>query len=329
MPKSSNQKLKLLYIKELLEKYSDEEHPVTVADIQKYLAERDVAAERKSIYSDIEMLTRYGMDIIYDRRGYYLASRSFELPELKLLVDSVQASKFITRKKSEALISKLEELAGAGQARQLQRQVYVANRVKTMNESIYYNIDRIHKAISEDRQIKLKYFDYAVSGEKVFRRGGAYYKISPFALLWDDENYYLVAYDAQAGMLKHYRVDKMLDIRLDDAGREGRQCFESEDISSYSKKVFGMFNGEKRTVTMEFQSHLANAVIDRMGKETIRVPRGEDRFSTTAEVVVSPQFFAWLCGFGDEAKITYPPDVAEQMRRHVEKIEELYAPGTE
>ena len=207
MARSSNQKLKPLYIMEYLLRNTDEEHPATVNQLIAYLESHGISAERKSIYSDIEALQVFGIDIERkdggSRSGYYVAGRRFELPELKLLVDSVQSSKFITHKKTDALIKKIETLASIHEAQLLNRQVFVANRVKTMNESIYYNVDEIHSGISGNRKIRFLYFEYTVAKERSYRRGGEYYVVSPFAMTWDDENYYMVAYDSEAARIKH------------------------------------------------------------------------------------------------------------------------------
>lgn len=316
MAKSANQKLKLLYLMRILLDKTDENHPMTVAELIAALADYGVSAERKSIYDDLESLRLFGMDIIQVRSkttGYYIGGREFELPELKLLVDSVQSSKFITQRKTLSLIKKIESLASRYDAQLLQRQVYVQNRVKTMNESVFYSVDEISGAISDDRRIRFKYFDYTISKERAFRKNGEYYEVSPFALIWDDENYYLLAYDAAAGIMKHYRVDKMEGIRETDEKRLGKDVFEQIDMSAYSKKVFGMFSGDEERVKLRFTDHLVGAVIDRFGKDTVIVPDEQGYFTTTVTVAVSPQFFAWIFGFGDEAEILSPPRVRDEM----------------
>ena len=216
MARSSFQKLKILYVMDFLLRNSDENHPVSVAQLIAELSGHGISAERKSIYDDIESLREYGLDVIQSgtgkSSGYYVASREFELPELKLLVDSVQSSKFITYKKTMSLIKKIENLTSVYDAQTLSRQVYVKNRIKTMNESIYYNVDEIHRGIAANRKIRFHYFEYTVQKERRFRRAGAWYIISPYALSWDDENYYLVGFDSEAGRIKHFRVDKMTDI---------------------------------------------------------------------------------------------------------------------
>jgi len=328
MPKSQNQKLKLLYILQLLTEKSDEQHPVPVSEIIRYLEMNAVLAERKSIYSDIEALRLYGLDILQQRGvngGYYIANRDFELPELKLLVDSVQASKFITYKKTLALIRKIEGLSSSYEARLLNGQVYVKNRIKSMNESIYYNVDEIHLAIARNSKICFKYVEYSIGKERVCRHGGAVYCISPFALTWDDENYYMIGYDGTAGIIKHFRVDKMTEIRVTGDKRDGVELFEDLDLASYCNMHFGMFTGKEEKVTLEFENSLVGAVIDRFGKDIAVIPSDGERFRIQTDVAVSPQFFGWLCAFGKGVCVIAPENVVEQMKRHVDGIAELYA----
>lgn len=316
MAKSERQKLKILYIMQYLLRHSDESHPVSVAQIIAELEKHGISAERKSIYSDIEALRDFGVDILPCRgrvNVYYVASREFELPELKLLVDSVQSSKFITQKKTLSLIKKIESLASVFDAQFLSRQVFVRGRVKSMNESVYYNVDEISGAIARDQMIRFQYYEYTVGKERRARRDGAWYEVSPFALMWDDENYYMLAWDGEAEKLKHYRVDKMAGIDTVGRFREGKEIFEKIDMSAYSKKVFGMFTGEQETVRIRFANRLAGAVIDRFGRDVMLIRDGEERFIVSVEVEVSPQFFAWVFGFGAEAEILSPERVRAEM----------------
>ena len=328
MARSSNQKLKLLYMMEYFLQNTDEEHPVTTAQIINHLAAHDISAERKSIYDDIEALRLFGLDIIRvdsgRSSGYYVAARAFELPELKLLVDSVQSSKFITHKKSSALIKKIETLASIHEARLLSRQVFVKNRIKAMNESIYYNVDEIQAGISSNKKIQFLYFEYNIAKERVYRHNGAIYVVSPFAMTWDDENYYLVAYDSNAGKIKHYRVDKMDQISVLDEDRDGQEAYNALDMAVYSKKTFGMFTGDDTTVKLRFKNHLAGAVIDRLGRDVFLIADGPDHFTVRTDVVVSPQFFAWVLGFGTEVKIIGPDHIVTAMKDYVCSVAELY-----
>lgn len=328
MARSANQKLKLLYLYDYLMRSTDEGHPVTLAQMAEYLARQDIAAERKSLYDDMEALRRFGLDVqtvrVGSATGYFIGERDFQLPELKLLVDSVQSSKFITEKKSVELIRKLERLTSEAGARQLHRQVWVRGRIKTMNESIYYTVDAVHAAIEADRPVTFRYYEWNAARQRVFRRDGKRYAVSPWALLWDDENYYLVAYDHEAGFFKHFRVDKMTDIRAGKAPRLGAEAFAALDMAAYSDTHFGMFSGEVRRVRLLFENSLAGPVIDRFGADVSLVPEDEGHFSVTLQAAVNVQFYGWLCGFGDRVRILSPADAAEGMRAHVEAIARLY-----
>lgn len=327
MAKGANQKLKPLYLMRLLLEKSDENHTLSIQDMIDGLAACGISAERKSIYGDLEALRLFGLDIVQSRgktTGYYVAARRFELPELKLLVDSVQSSKFITQKKTLSLIKKIESLASVYDAQLLQRQVYVRNRVKSMNESVYYNVDEISNAISGDRMISFKYFELDMNKRRCFRHGGRLYEISPFALMWDDENYYMLGYDAAAGRMKHYRVDKMLGIASMEGARLGKDIFSQMDMSAYSKQVFGMFTGSGQSVKLRFEKHLAGAVLDRFGKETMLIPDGEEHFTVTVSVAVSPQFYAWLFGFGTEVEILSPESARRSLASLAASVAGIY-----
>ena len=327
MAKSPNQKLKLLVLLRFLQRQSDEAHPVAMSEMIRELERWGISAERKSLYDDLETLRSFGADVVSVRgkkAGYYLGAREFELAELKLLVDSIQSSKFITQRKTLSLIRKLEGLCSVHDAQLLERQVYVRGRVKSMNESVYYNVDAISDAIARDRQLRFRYFEFTVSRERRYRRAGSFYQLSPYALIWDDENYYLLAWDEPERRFKHFRVDKMTQIAALEQRRAGSEAFRELDMSVYSQHVFGMFAGEPKPVRMRFTSHLAGAVIDRFGKDVMLIPEGEERFTVTAEVAVSPQFFAWIFGFGTEAEILSPAPVREEAGRTAAGIAALY-----
>lgn len=328
MPKSANQKLKLLYIIKILSEKTDEEHGITTQDLIAELERFEIQAERKSIYNDIEQLQQFGYDIAASKSknigGYYLASREFELPELKLLVDAVQASKFITIKKSNELIKKIESLASKHEAKQLQRQVYVSNRVKTENENIYYNVDYIHRAIQNNVKISFQYFEWNIDKKMRFRKDGKRYQISPWALIWRDENYYLVAFDETDRKVKHYRVDKMLDIEVLKVPREGMELLKQFQIAEYANKTFGMYAGSEETVTMQFANRLIGVMIDRFGKEIDIRKRDEDYFSVRVKVAISGQFFGWLTGLGNEARIIAPQSIVKEYHQYLKSLVGLY-----
>lgn len=314
MGRTENQKLKLLYLKELFERQSDEEHLLSMQDILDALAAQGIRAERKSVYDDILCLQQFGMDIVTVKGrngGYFLASRTFELPELKLLVDAVQSSKFLSERKSMQLIAKLETLASGYAAGSLRRQVTVAGRVKTMNESVYYSVDLLHEAIQKNSRITFRYFDWDLQGRRRFRPKT--YEASPIALCWEDENYYLVAYGAPHG-LTHYRVDKMTEIAATGVPRESNDETHSFDPAVYSQQVFGMFRGEQCRMKLRFENSLAGVVLDRFGRDRLLVPDGPDHFVFQADISVSPTFLGWLAGFGGRAEIVFPASAAEAYR---------------
>lgn len=328
MPKGTNQKVKLIYIIKYLMENTDENHKVTMPDILKYLEGYDITAERKGIYNDIETIRELGIDVVGEKIGrnffYYIASRDFEIAELKLLVDAIQSSKFITEKKSQELIKKLEGLVSVHEAKQLQRQVYVAGRAKTINEGIYYNIDALHNAISTNRKIQFQYFQWNVKKEMELRRNGEFYEVSPWALLWEDENYYLVGFDSAYNEIRHYRVDKMLKISCTEENREGKEYFEKFNLAEYSKKNFGMFSGEEEIVKLQVHKDLIGVIIDRFGKDVMIVPAGETDFRINVKVAVSPQFFGWVFGLGNKVKILGPEAVVNRMKEEIRKANALY-----
>ena len=323
MAKGNNQKFKLIYLIKILERLTDEDHSLTMSQIITELESNDISAERKSVYSDLEALRELGYDVIGDDSGryygYFLGERTFELAELKLLVDSVSASKFITDKKSKALIKKLESLTSAYNAGKLERQVVVGDRVKTMNESIYINVDMIHSAIAENSQIRFRYFNYNPKKEIEYKRDGEFYYVSPWALIWNDENYYLVAYDSLDEKIKHFRVDKMNKMSLVEARREGGQEFKKINISEYSGRVFGMYSGRTERVKMEFDNELSGVVIDKFGKDVNIVKTGAKKFLVIENVNVSKQFFGWIFGLGEGAKIIGPQSVVDEMNLEMMK----------
>ena len=310
----------------MLLRQTDEDHPLTVAQIIEALAREDIKAERKSIYDDLEALRLFGLDVQCRKGktpGWFIGSREFELPELKLLMDAVQSSRFITQKKSDALIRKLESLASIHQAGQLQRQVYVSGRIKVMNESIYYNVDKLHTAIAAQKAITFKYFDYDIARQKVFRREGKRYVVSPYGLIWNNENYYLVAFDHANRDMRHYRVDKMTEIAVTCLGREGKEQYPDFQLAQYGQKHFGMYSGPEWKVTLRGRRDKAGLVWDRFGQDVILVPDGEDHFTVTLPVVISPQFFGWLMGLDGSLTLTAPREAVQAYRQKLTAALEL------
>lgn len=329
MSKSSMQKQKLLYLQKILLEKTDEAHALTLNEIKEELALYGIHTERKSLYDDLSILENFGLDICKIRTNtvkYFVGSREFEIPELKLLVDAIQSSKFITHTKSLKLIKKIEGLVSENDGKQLNRQVYVTNRVKTLNEQIYYNVDYLHNAISANRMISFKYIEWKVNfggNQKVIRsekHDGKTYIVSPWALCWDDENYYLVAYDGEAKMIKHYRVDKMESISMLDSEREGTDLFNDFNLAHYAKSVFSMFGGEECDVKLSVDNSLIGVIADRFGSDVYIVRESDTTFNITVRVVLSPQFYAWIFGLGSKVRILTPKRAVDDF---CDKIQEL------
>ena len=329
MPKGTNQKFKLYRLAQIMLEMTDDEHYITMPEIIEALGKYEITADRKSIYNDLRDLEVLGIEVEGESVGksyhYHVVNRPFELAELKLLVDAIQSSKFITERKTNTLIKKLEKMISKYETMKLQRQVFVSGRIKTMNESIYYTVDAIHNAISENRKIYFQYYQWNVKKEPELRHGGAYYHISPWGLLWDHENYYLIGYDSRAEQIRHYRVDKMLHILLSEEIREGKEEFQKIDMASYSKKSFGMFGGKEQSVKLLVENSLAGVIVDRFGKDVMMIPADADHFTVSVDVQVSSQFISWVFALGSQAKIVSPKNVVNQVRKEIEKLAEQYA----
>lgn len=324
MAKMPNQKMKALYIMDYLMRNTDEEHPAPMRDILAYLESCGISAERKSIYSDIEGLQLFGVDILSCTKGYYVVSREFELPELKMLVDCVSASKFITEKKSEKLIKKIESLASRHEAGKLHRQVYIADRIKAGNEEIYRSVDTLSEAINEKRKISFRYFEYGIDKKPKYRNGGNEYIVSPYSLTVSDENYYLIAHYPKHEDLTHFRVDRMSDIVIIDEVQDSAESIMGENFSigEYSKKLFSMFSGESSRVEIICENRVMNSVIDRFGKDVFVLKVDDEHFKVTVSVDLSPTFFAWIFTFGGKMRISAPEEAKEKFNEIIKKFME-------
>ena len=315
MAKSDNQKLKIFYILDYLERNSSEKHPVRASELIAMLeSQHDIRAERKTIYSDIAALQDYGIDIVSlpgKNGGYYIASRNFELPELKLLIDAVQSSRYLTEKKSRELIEKLCNQCNEHDARLMKRNVVVSGRVKSMNETIYYNVDTIQEAIAERRQIIFKYFDWGIDGKRRYR--DRHYEASPYGLCQDNENCYLLALSPRHGVTS-YRVDRMTDIQISEEPRLPCPELTGKALYEHAGRLFQMYAGDAVAVKLRFHKDLTNVVMDRFGRDTMLIPDGEDHFTFVVKVAVSPMFLSWVIGFGTKAKILHPQSVIDRCR---------------
>lgn len=328
MARGNNQKLKLIRLAQIMLEKTDDTHFITMPEIMSELEKYEVTAERKSIYSDLKELENMGIEVEGEQRGklyyYHVVGRQFELPELKLLVDSIQASKFVTAKKTNELIKKLETLCSEHEAKQLQRQIFVDDRVKARNESIYYSVDAIHNAIASNKKITFQYFNWNIRKEMELRHNGEFYIISPWALSYDDENYYLVGYDSKSEKIKHYRVDKMLKIDTCDEAREGKELFKSFNIAEYSKKNFAMFGGEEEGVTVKLSNDMCGVFIDRFGKDITFVPIDNNNCTVHLNVAMSSHFFGWIFALGDKVSIVGPPSVVKSVKKEIERLVSQY-----
>ena len=325
MPKSDNQKLKIFYILDYLERNSNPDHPVRASELIAMLErQHNILCERKTVYSDIAALQDYGVDIVSlpgKSGGYYIASRNFELPELKLLIDAVQSSRFLTEKKSRELIEKLCNQCNEHDARLMRRDVVVSGRVKSMNETIYYNVDAIQDAISQNKQISFRYFDWGMDGKRKYREKD--YLASPYGLCQDNENCYLLAFSDRHGITS-YRVDRMSDIRTLTENRIPCPELTGKALTAHANRLFQMYAGDATDVKLRFHKSLVNVVIDRFGRDILLIPDGEEHFVFTVNVAVSPMFLSWVIGFGSKAKIVHPQSVIDQCRQMCREAMEQY-----
>lgn len=327
MPRSFNQKLKILYLMKFLQEKTDREHPVSVKDIIQTMEAYGISVERKTVYDDIETLRTFGMKIGSRRgkpAGFYLEECTFELPELKFLMDAVQSSKFITEKQSAALVRKLENLASVHEAKKLKSQVFLMPGIKTLNEEIYTNIETIYDAISANRQISFRYYQWTLSRELKPKRGGERYRVSPGKLLWNNDNYYLMGLDESSGIVKHYRVDKMMDVAVEEEKRSGESVFRDFDMGRFSAETFGMFDGKETILKIRFSNELVGVVLDRFGKKAVLQRSDDTHFFLQTHIRVSGQFFGWLTGLGPGAEIVSPEKVRKEYKSFLTKILKTY-----
>lgn len=322
MPKSFNQKLKILYLMKAFEEKTDREHPMSVAEIIQYLAGYGISVERKTVYDDIETLRTFGLKIANRRgriAGYYLAERRFEVPELKILMDAVQSSRFLTQKQSRDLLKKLETLTSVSEARKLQHQTYSVPGVKSPNGEVYQNIKCIYEAIAGNSQVSFQYYEWDFSKNLRKKRNGEFYQVSPWKLIWQNENYYLLGLDEKSGIVKHYRVDKIKHINIEKHKRNGESIFEKFDMEKFSAGTFGMFGGNETPVRMEFENRFVGVVLDRFGQNIMLIPRDGEHFSMQARINVSPKFFGWIASLGSGAVIVSPENVRREYISFLKK----------
>ena len=315
MPKSYDQKLRILYVWDYLQKNSHETRPVRTSELIDMLwSKHQIRSERKSVYSDITTLQEFGVDIITVKGrngGFFIGERSFQRSELKLLIDAVQSSRYLTESKSRELIQKLCDQCNEQDARLMRRNIFVSGRVKSMNNSILYNVDHIQDAITKNVRITFRYFDWDMSGNRKYREKE--YEASPYGLCQDNENCYLLAHSARHGITS-YRVDRMTDIVVTDFRRTPCPELTGTALTEHVNKLFQMFAGDSVQVKMRFHESMLNVVIDRFGRDIMLIPDGPEHFNFTVPVVVSPMFLSWVIGFGNKAKVLYPESVVRQCK---------------
>ena len=301
-----------------MQEQTDDTHMLTMSQIIDELAKYDIEAQRKSVYDDLAALNFYGIEIIkhqeFGNTLYYCGARDFELAELHIIIDAIASSKFITETKSKELIKKIEHMASNYDAKLIDRDVYVSGRVKNMNESIFYTVDAIQNAIANNHRITFQYFSWNVDGEMELKHDGKIYNISPWALLWDNENYYLLGYDNAVKDFKHYRVDKMLHAEETKDKRQGEAKFNKLDKEIYTKKHFRMFGGEEERVTLLCKNEMANVIIDQFGRDVTLRKVDDEHFKVNVDVVVSSQFLSWVIALEGNVIIDGPAKVKKKMK---------------
>ncbi|MDD7403485.1 MAG: WYL domain-containing protein [Butyribacter sp.] len=319
-----NVRLRILLVMELFFEKTDENHGVSMQNILSWLESNNLSGERKSVYEDIHALQQYGLDIRYfaDDKTYRLAGRSMELAELKLLVDAIHASKFITKEKADEMIHHVEDMASQYQRSSLHREVY-AEKPKSVSKAGFANMDILHEAITKNRQVTFQYLVWNTDKTLQEKHNGKTYCVSPWLMVWADENYYLAAYDGEEQKMKHFRVDKISNVVLQEMLREGEEEFHKIDTANYSTSHFGMYGGEAKRVSVRFANHLAGVVLDRFGTEIQILKEDEEHFKAALPVVVSNQFFGWIFGLGNQVQIL-TEDVAKQYKQYLEETLSLY-----
>ena len=318
MPHVGGQKLKIINEYQILMEESDEKNQINAIEMTRRLKNRGIPAERKSVYKDMTTLMDAGVDVVKGEKGYYIGTRVFELAELKLLVDAVGASKFISQDKTKELVEKITSLASVDEATQLKRQVVVPDKALSSNEKIFYTIDVVYQCIDNDKKMTFKYQEWTLEKELKPRHGGRIYKVSPVFLIRNDENYYLVAFDDDSQEIRHYRVDKMISAEMSDENREGEELRNALNPQEYAKQHVSMFAGEERVITIRFGKNLIGVVLDKFGTDIDVREDGEEHVKARISVAVSPQLYGWLVGIG--ATVCFPEAEAEKYTKYIRHL---------
>ncbi len=328
MPKGNQQKLKLYYLAKTMLKETDLEHGLTSQQIRDQLANKGIIVERRTLYEDIRSLELLGIHILKKRLGnqctYHVQKSFFELAELKILVDAIQSSQFIPIKQSVALIKKLEAMTSRYHAKEMQQQVFIMDRNKADSETVYTNVDLIHDAIIKNKQICFHYFAWNENKKPVLKNDGRYYIVSPWALTFCDEKYYLISYSHEKKATRHFRVEKMINLSILNDNREGQEQFQAYNVASYTRRLFGMFDGCLTRVKMRVHKSLSNVMIDRFGKEISIRKDDAEHFIMRVDVALSRQFLGWIVSLGQDVEIIDPPEAKLQMQQMAEELKIMY-----
>ena len=333
MKSENSRKIKLLKLWELLKRETDENHPMDTVEIIEKLSRDGIEVDRKILYNDIEVLNSYGFEILKERgkrNRYYVVDRSFDLPEIRIMMDAVEASAFITEKKTYELTNKISALAGSKRAEVLKESVLHFSKVKSLNESVFYSVNTIAEALDSGKKIIFNYYTLDVHKEKSYRTERndptkiKQYKVNPVATVFDNGQYYLVCYDDKHKGLANYRIDRMERVRITDEDIRENKEIERIDLSKRNKQMFGMFGGDVHTVTIEADKSLLDVIFDKFGHRIELFETKDGKISCKAEVQTGPMFIAWCCSFGDRLRVVSPPSVVSSVREHLKKVLSQY-----
>ena len=318
-----NNKTRILLILDILKKHTDEDHTLKAAEILKRINDEGLKCDRKTLYDDINSLVDAGVDIMHESGGgYKLLSRDFEDAELRLLIEAVYSSKFISSQKTKVLAGKLKSLTSDNLASSISRHIYSAD-TKTPNEDVLYSVDSLSRAIQDNKQVSFEYLVWGTD-KKLVTKGEKTRILSPWALIWQDQNYYLMAYDETAGKMKHFRVDKMRHVTVTDKDRTGRDDFEKIDMSEYIEETFSMYGGKQETITLDFPSELIGVAYDRFGTDVSQRPGDEGRILVRTNCYVSNQFYGWLSGLGGDVRLVSPDSAVKAYKEFLKDLIKLY-----
>ena len=324
MARENFRKIKLLKLLETLRQNTDEQHPMSTSSIISSLAQMEITCDRRTLAQDIATLSNLGYEImtttVGHEKAYYVEDRNFSIPELKILIDAVQASSFITEKKSEELINKIASLAGSHRAEVLKRNMVCFNTRKHSNERIFYNVNDLEDAILRQKKVLFRYFDLNENGERVYRRDGHRYVVEPIALVFNEDNYYLTCYSSRHDSTSNYRIDRMDSVEVIEEDCCEKAIALRDQVATYTEQAFKMFGGQLEDIVLEFDRGLIGVVYDKFGESVKMMPSGENKIIATVKVMISPTFWGWLFQFGNQMKIISPSSAVSMYAEKAQSI---------